>query len=320
MHLLQFPWPDSFYSEVHTALASATALAWGEGGVRQMIDIASSDPDSAATPAILSALTYASINSTGLPYANQLGRDALSSMDKAIRDSDAVRGAAWQGLLSLLGGHSNPSMVGLATQMIRALPKADEKPLQVIVMALSARWLKIGPMVIAELEDLIARHGEEEPRFQAFFEAHPQLLDPLAAHVYPRFDIQGHLTPDFVVRRVDDTYLVVEIETPAKRLMNQNGSLSREAKHAMTQVRDYVHALIGDLVTTRNYFPHFRSPDGLAVVGTEAALNDKLREKLAMENSTFATSRIVGFDWLVSRARALLKNITQDPPVTRARM
>jgi hypothetical protein len=44
-------------------------------------------------------------------------------------------------------------------------------------------WLAVGEPVVREFESLIAEHRDDEPEFQKFLTAHPQLLDPMAIQI-----------------------------------------------------------------------------------------------------------------------------------------
>jgi len=46
----------------------------------------------------------------------------------------------------------------------------------------------------------------------------------MAVQIWPQPNVLGSKFPDFVVRRADDSYIVVEIETPAKIWSHQAGS------------------------------------------------------------------------------------------------
>jgi hypothetical protein len=175
--------------------------------------------------------------------------------------------------------------------------------------AMATRWLSVSLPTLDEFERTIVEYPDDEPLFQAFLERHPQLIDPLALEVWPQPRIHGAREPDFIVRRTDDTYLVVEIETPGKTLITAANRLSAEATHAVAQATDYATFLSERLLTIRQRIPSFRQPSCLVVVGTEHALSEDQARALRVENESRHRLTIVGFDWLAHRARAIVQNV-----------
>ena len=127
--------------------------------------------------------------------------------------------------------------------------------------------------------------------------------------------------PDFVIRRSDNTYVVVEIETPAKSLVTGSGQLSAEVTHAEKQVVEYKNFLVQRFLQARESFPAFDEPDCLVVIGLEHTLSDEQRRTLRDANRQRNRVRIVGFDELLHRAEAVLSNVIETGiEVSRLRM
>jgi hypothetical protein len=139
---------------------------------------------------------------------------------------------------------------------------------------------------------------------------HPQILDPMAQQVWSQPDFHGAHEPDFVIRRADNSYLIVEIETPGKQLMTQAAQLSADATHAEKQATDYREFLDERLSETRRHFPEYSSAECLAVIGLESSLVGSQRRSLANANAGRHKVRISGFDWLAKRARSIIENVS----------
>ncbi|MGE5785713.1 MAG: Shedu anti-phage system protein SduA domain-containing protein, partial [Myxococcales bacterium] len=183
------------------------------------------------------------------------------------------------------------------------------------------RLLAVGEPVLRDFESLLKSCPTEEPRFQDFLTNHPQLLDPMAVQVWPQPSLWGAREPDFVVRRSDDTYLVIEIECPSKLLLTSAGQLSADTSHAVNQVLDYADRLTQRQELIVGVFPRFRAPDCLVVNGLEGPLTPEQKRMLVLENAHRRGVRIVGFDWLVSRARAIMTGyVNHDVTVSKARL
>ncbi|MBP2444978.1 Shedu anti-phage system protein SduA domain-containing protein [Rhizobium leguminosarum] len=180
-----------------------------------------------------------------------------------------------------------------------------------LIAAISRRWFAVSTPVLKQYEDLISDSADDESEFQRFLEAYPQLLDPLALTIWPQPDLFGFKEPDFVIQRTDGTYLVVEIECPSKKLLTAIGQLSSSAGHAEFQALEYRRHLMEKIADVRIHFPEFKEPDCLVVVGLERDLNPKQRDALHMINRGRNHVRIVGFDWLLERAKTIASNVTQ---------
>ncbi len=131
----------------------------------------------------------------------------------------------------------------------------------------------------------------------------------MTVEVWSQPDFHGALEPDFVIRRAGDSYLVVEIERPAKMLMTGNGRVSQLASHAEAQALEYAEFLSARIAEAETYFPNYRNADCLTVVGLERGLSKEQAVALSRANSRKLNSRIVGFDWLLNRARTVVSNI-----------
>jgi hypothetical protein len=117
----------------------------------------------------------------------------------------------------------------------------------------------------------------------------------------------------FLFGEQDDSFLVVEIETPDKRLMTQSNKLSAEASYAVAQATDYADFLAERTLSIRQHLRSFRRPDCLIVVGRERSLNDRQARALYLDNESRHRARVVGFDWLEMRARSIQDNIVGGP-------
>ena len=190
-----------------------------------------------------------------------------------------------------------------------------------LFLAVCARWLSVGPSTLSEYENLLINRPADESAFHRFFEGHIQLLDPMALDAWSKPRLHGAAEPDFVIRRIDGTYLVVEIETPSKTLVTNDGQLNAQTTRAITQALHYREFLVCRSTEASTTFPQFQTPDCLVVIGLEQRLNAKQRRTLSLENRIRAGLHIVGFDWLAERARTLARNLVEGRiDVRRVRM
>jgi hypothetical protein len=92
--------------------------------------------------------------------------------------------------------------------------------------------------------------------------------------------------------------------------MTQADQPSAYVTQAVRQVNDYRSFLLERLVEARHFFPHIDDPDCLVVIGLENQLLPSQASALQQENRSRNKLRIVGFDWILRRARAVLTNVT----------
>jgi Domain of unknown function (DUF4263) len=203
----------------------------------------------------------------------------------------------------------NRSVLFYAAHTLVQLSILDPVAAQYLTLALSLRWISVGPPVIKSYERLLLEQASDETVFQDFFTKNPLLLDPMAFGVWAQPDFHGQREPDFVIQRSDNTYIVVEIETPSKLLMTKNNQLSADATHAITQVLEYRSFLLERFSDASSTFPNFSVPTGLVVIGMERSLNAEQLAALRRENEVRHGITVVGFDTLSRQADAIAKNI-----------
>ena len=190
-----------------------------------------------------------------------------------------------------------------------------------LFLAMCTRWLSVGPATLSEYENILHDRPKDEPAFHRFFEDHSQLLDPMSYEVWSKPNLHGAVIPDFVIRRFDGTYLVVEIETPNKPLVTSGNQISAQTTHAINQVLHYREFMVRHFTEASNTFPEFETPECLVVIGLEQHLNAKQKKTLRLENHNRSNVRIAGFDWFAERARTLARNLIEGRiDVRRVRM
>lgn len=106
---------------------------------------------------------------------------------------------------------------------------------------------------------------------------------------------------------MDNSYTIVEIEQADFPIMTKAGELSAKTTHAKRQAMDFRDwAINNNLYTAKKYSGIYR-PYFLVVIGRESELNEMQAQRLKQENeSTQGILKIVGFDWLLSRAKSTL--------------
>jgi hypothetical protein len=109
-----------------------------------------------------------------------------------------------------------------------------------------------------------------------------------------------------------NSYLIIEIESPSKRLVTTGNQLSAEVTQAEQQAAAYKTFMMHRIAEVRNHFPQFDEPDCLVVIGLEGALTAAQKSSLSDANRQRSRLKIVGFDWLLRRSKAVLNNVTHS--------
>jgi len=294
--------------------AACCLLAWGTQGVTAIAELPKSEP--AFKNYLIAIKLLAQLSAGEYPqFSEWMPRDLearLDSMLSPISVLAPVAEVALNELMQSIPEEDATIYVGHALHRIKFPQGAvDMAPTQKIISSLALRYLVLGVPVIEDYERLLEASDDDEPMLQKFLERHPLLLDPVAVRVWPKPDLHGKKEPDFLLQRADGTYLVIEIETPAKRLMTDGNQISAKVTQAVSQVLDYREFLIARFESASRTFPDFRAPDALVIIGREDALDESQRLALRRENEGRSYLRIIGFDALASGARAMLRNLTQ---------
>lgn len=288
----------------------AVLACWRDDGLAKMIEIAVRKRTSKDTSAAIKMLA---LLAAGKPISSLSAffhdETALNRINAILSEAN-LAGAARRRLSELIMTIPEDDLLIPLGTAITQLALSDPEIVGEIVHALSSKWLSFGPFELDEYAKLLEQKPEDEPSFHVFFERYPQMLDPMAIEVWSKPDFHGYKEPDFLIRRSDNSYLVIELENPAKPIMTQADQPSAYATQAVKQVNDYRSFLLERLVEARQYFPHIHDPDCLVVIGLEKQLLPSQAKALQQENHSRSKLRIVGFDWILQRARAVLSNVT----------
>jgi hypothetical protein len=292
------------------APAAFCLIRWENDGLKALVEAACRNPRSKNQSLALEILaTLAS--GLRIPQIKMWdSNDVLvTRIFGAIRDWDVLFEKAGELLREyVLSFEDEGDLVAAIGLQIQKTSFSNPSLIEPLFHAMAGRWSAVSGPVLQEFGELLRDHAENESRFQEFFERNPLMIDPMALDVYPRPDIHGFREPDFLVRRTDNSFLVVEIETPAKSLMTKSNKLSAQATHAVAQVMDYEEFLTDRISSIRQHISAFRRPECLVVVGLESSLSAAQARSLRVDNESRNRVRVVGFDWLERRARSVRDN------------
>lgn len=285
-------------------------LAWREAGLKSMCELALKSPfphNLSLACEILSSLATGQMPELRNP---PLMETWSSEVTTRLGDPSLYSATSEQFLRDLI--------LSLDEADIDRLPSAishsfwdNPRKIRAILSTASLRWVAVGRRVIDEYQRLITLSPNNENVFQSFFEKNPLILDPLAHRVWPKPDLHGKKEPDFLIQRSDNSYLVIEIETPGKPIVTKDGQIGAKVTQAVTQAMEYRSFLLERYQQAQSTFPNFSAPEALVIVGLERQLSDEERAVLRRENEHRANLKIIGFDAIAERATAIANNIVE---------
>lgn len=292
-------------------LAAGVVLVAGLPGLKLLVDVAQeggySSESEEAIKSIWLAGSNQSIPEAGSYLASRLGADipvngfvrqkaseafddlVLASKENAVLFSKLLSIANSDSIKHQVHGSGNE----FAERMIRVF---------------SAGSIAVSTALLDEFEVLVAENLREE-EYQRYLKAHPIILDPLAAEVVPKHRLGDDYITDFVIRRHDGRYLVVEIEKPQDKIFTSSGDFSAPFSHALGQVLDFQGWVAEQNSCARSKLPHIENPRGLLVMGRREDLTDRQERKLRRWCANSNSIDVATFDDLVTVGRQLLASL-----------
>jgi hypothetical protein len=188
----------------------------------------------------------------------------------------------------------------------------NENAQEHVFAALVARWFNFSNSGLQSFSNLVSSTEKKEIDYQNFLKNNPYILEPFHAQIWSKPKLGEYLIPDFVIRSMDNNYSVVEIEQADFPIMTKSGELSSKTVHAKRQALDFRDWCINNHLYAKERFPEIYRPSCLVIIGRESSLNDIQRHRLKQENeSTQGILKIVGYDWLLERAKSTLENLVE---------
>jgi len=233
----------------------------------------------------------------------------ISSVIKAIYN-DPVLSAYAQSLLerAIRYSISEPSSRFLLTLLISS---AEGEIFDFVVSVVAKNSLNVSEGICSNFEELIHQDLEEQV-YQKFLQEHPALLDPLASSIVDRQYLGEMWKTDFVIRRLDNEYIFVEIEKPQDRPLTNYPHPSVVLSHAIGQVLNWFIWVEDNISYAQTHgFPGIHLPHGIIVIGRNKDLEPSQRRMLQAINDAFHPRLVIyTYDDLMVNAKNILQNLT----------
>lgn len=296
-------------------------IAYGEPGLHQLLHIAlSSDTHRIGwwvPEALLSVcLARPEIALRGVEYAQRyITRPAFEELCSAIRDtcnSPKLQILAREQFSRIIMVDlTRGDLSRIATFIGGRVSLRDDGPrvAQWVINVVARSALKISDSTVAEFEQMVAA-DHSESIYQSFLEEHPGVLDPLASEIVNRQALAEQWRSDFVIRRLDDGYIFVEIEKPRSRVLLDYPAPTSELSHAIAQVINWLIWVEDNIAYAQAHgFPGIHSPRGVVVIGRDSDLSLTQRRFLKGLNDQLAPRvAILTFDDVLANAKNLLRS------------
>jgi cytidylate kinase len=237
------------------------------------------------------------------PLNNPLPPNIVAAAREALHNLIAesqINEALFDKLLHFL--YQNNSYIGLNSKS-----GADAFRLSVFEIFADSS-IRITKRLIDEFERLVNSELPEKV-YQKFLAANPVFIDPLADEVIDQQRLGLEYKTDFVVRRLDNEYILVEIEKPQDNIFTGKNDFTAEFTHAFGQVIDFQEWVDSNSDYARRHMPGISSPRGLLVMGTRKNLLPEQVAKLKRYSINSQAIRILTYDDLIERAKILYENI-----------
>lgn len=180
--------------------------------------------------------------------------------------------------------------------------------------------LVVNRSMLEQFETLLDSGPAKEEVLQKFLTANPVLLDPFVTELRSKHQLGDDFKTDYAVRRINNDYVLVEIENSTDKIFTREGQFTTEMSKASSQVRDFQAWIADNIAYAQRKLPGIRRPYGLVVIGRQKDLDSTDAVRLDEENfSRRGHIRIVTYDDLLKQAKAVHQNLVTRPPVLRAK-
>lgn len=169
---------------------------------------------------------------------------------------------------------------------------------------------------IQEYKKLINNPEVKEPQLQDFFTKNYSLINLEIKELIPKQSFGGEFFPDFVAILHDLRHILIEIETPTKKLYTNKGNPTKEFSQAEQQLHDYLRWANANIDYLRKNDRKKPLPDismentsGLLIIGMIKDLDLVLKKKFVMKNFACNHYEIKTFDEILSQNQQQITNL-----------
>lgn len=314
--------PSGIYDDFYLERPSIYSLViYGETGIRVLLELGLEGeywvPHILVSVALSRWNEICGILSFTQAYLEDDAYENLQNSVTSLSDQQHLPSYAESALTSIVHAFlSDPEqrhkLVGIFMSSKMA-KRGDSGPsgIDIVLKAISRGTLRISEPICDELESLITE-DRPESECQQFFEKNPALIDPLASSIVDRQYLGAEWKTDFVIRRLDDEYIFVEIEKPQDQPCTGYPHPSGALSHAIGQILNWFVWIEDNIAYAQSHgFPGIHTPKGVVVIGRKAGMNStQLRVLKSFNDNLHPRINIMTYDDVLLNARNILHNLT----------
>jgi hypothetical protein len=314
---------DDVFEQLIAYPALALLPAWGSRGLSSLVNFAIEGPHESAALSVLAAVSLGRV-----PTSNDVVflREDWDNLVKYKLDpslpAEAIRCVKEVVLEQLTDTYKKSRLLNAIWSQAMFAPDnpAQTERLDFLIDMLVDTHLVLNEDILNQFAALLNQSPEREEQLHRFLVEHPVLLDPFVTELRTKHELGDDFITDFVVRRTNNEYVVVEIENSTDDLFKTNGSFTPELMTAVAQVRDFQAWIADNIAYAQTKLPGIRHPEGLVIIGRRQGLSTLMQTRLSEENfSRRGHIKIATYDDLLSQARSVYRNALERPVVLRSR-
>lgn len=164
---------------------------------------------------------------------------------------------------------------------------------------------------ISELSEGLNSLLRNENRLQEILTTYPILFGTEYIEVLDKHRFGSEYEADYVLKRYNGLYDVVEIEASTLNVYTKQGNPASALVHAEQQIMDWLEWIEHNNSYAREKIQELYSPKGYVVIGRSNTLTLETKEKLRRRNLVFRDKiEVITYDDLLENAKSLLNLLT----------
>lgn len=281
----------------------------GPDGIDALYSLALEELDGFIYPStIINSIWYASQGN--LAPLNLLGDNKDPILDHSLNRTTilAAKEAFYNLIISCLDDCNLFGMlIGALYQQTMINPDTSEL-IAAIVDSIADSSIRVTKRKLKEFAQLIDACKKEE-EYQVFLKNNPAFINPLSAQVIDKHKLGDDLITDFVVKTLENNYILVEIEKPQDYIFNKYDDFSAPFMHAYGQVLDFILWIDENVAYAQRKLPNISAPNGVLIMGRSTLLTIDQKKKLEYFNLNSARIKVYTYDDILLNATHLYHNL-----------
>ena len=165
--------------------------------------------------------------------------------------------------------------------------------------------------VVKEYDKLVMREDIREEEVLDFLYHNPFILALDCIYIEKKPSLNHEHVPDFIVQTSTGYFIVVELESPRKKLFTKEKGFPehKDLKNARAQIERYLEFVKNNILYLKQRYPDITAEKvrGLLVIGLKSSMTKDEIDRLKALNSHLHDYEIVTYDELSDRIKTLAK-------------